>query len=388
MIKLAQTVRRISQGTCWIHLHSNPAGLSVELFYMHKETYDVSGTKICQLDRAAAPTESKEPSICSDVVGESEKGVSHEALPIRDDGDVQAAETIPQDQDHQDEEVATCSRTTESDVLVARRKSFDGIDAMEVDEGRAEGDNAACHSVVSELDMQVPIDSVPEDRCNVLENLATEANSVEKAGSAGAPHLSPEHMLNEQSSGKDYSEANVLLEGVNAISELRAHAVAEAEPPSGIGGSVDAETNFPTVECIAPIDHGDITSGTAMKAPDEHGNLIFGENNEDAGRFRSSSSEALDKGDTQISSVLKDKFGHTVEREVDLIYESLIDDEGACLHQDLEGRDTETIDGHNVSYRANFSFSILRAFFFKNSFIEQLNLILVPFIFLLGLSLL
>lgn len=336
------------------------AGLSAELSYMHKETYDASGTKICELDKAVSPADLKESSFCSDVTGEREKGVN-ESLPSRNDGDVQAAETLPQDQNHQDEEFVTGSHITESNVPVAQGRSFDEIDAMDVDEGRAEAANAVSHSVVSELDMQVLIDLVPEGRLDMLGNLVTEANSMEKEGDAGASHLSHKHTLNEQSLGKDSSETNELAGGVCVVSELSAHAVvSEAELPFVIGGSIDEEANFPLGDCVIPSGHRDC--GMASAVPGEHDGLILGENNEDTERFGKFSAEALDKVDFRSSSVPEDDFGRTIDHEQNPNCGSLIDDEGAHLHEDLERRDIEGVNGLHVSHSTSYSF--LRTFFF------------------------
>ncbi|XP_031381582.1 sister chromatid cohesion 1 protein 4 isoform X1 [Punica granatum] len=320
------------------------AGLSRELFYMHKETYDVSGTKVCEVDGVIAPAEvTKESSVRSDVTLESEKG-SHGTLPVRDDGEVQAAETLPRDQNHQDEEFATDSLITDSEVLIARHESFDMASKMDMDEGKAEGADAPSFSVVSELDMAAP-DAVPEDRCNVPDNLATEANLVEQEGVAGEPHLSPHHTLNEHPSVKDSSEANVLIEGADAVAEHFAH-VAEAELHTGIAGIVDAVTDFPMEHGIIPSDLVYVSSGTALAAPEEQDNLILMENTEDAERFGNSNVDAVGGADIGSSSIPKDDFRHSVEHEGYTDNTSLVGDEEARFHEDLGGRDIDA-DGRD-----------------------------------------
>lgn len=294
---------------------------------MHKETNDVSKTKICELDKATAPAEATKHSI--DKV-------------IRDDGEVQAIETLPQDWSHQDEKYATDACITESTVLV---------DAMEVDGWRAEGADAVSQPAVSELDMQVPINLIHDDTCNRLDNLSSKESLMVKTDDDGASHLFPQHSFNEQSLGKDSAEANVLTEEVDAVSELCVHElVAEAGSHPGIGRLDDAEINCPMENFIFPRDHGDISCGTASAAPEEHDSLMLVQNNDDAERFGSMGAEC--EADFQSSSVLKDNLGHPVEHEGNTNYMSLIDDEGARFHEDWGpgDRDLEAIYGHHVSY--------------------------------------
>lgn len=320
----------------------NLAGLTAELFYMHRKTYDVSRTKICELNKVAVPAEAtKESSVWSDVPGQSEKGVSNGLLVTRDDGGVQAAETLAQDQKHNDEEYATDPLITESMVLV---------DTIEMDKGRVEGADALSQPVVSELDMQVPANLIHEDRCNGLDNLASGKNLMEKTGDDVAPNLSPWHTFNNQSLGKDSSLDNVLTEEVGAVSELCLNKlVAEVGRHSRICHSVDAETNFPMEDCILPKDHRDISSGIALAAVEEHDNLMLVENDKDAERLENMG--AVSKVDIGSSSLLKDDFGHSVEDEGNTNYTSLIEDEAVLFCEDLglEGREMEAIDGHDVS---------------------------------------
>lgn len=337
----------------------------------------MSRTEICELDKAAAPAEAgKESSVRSDVIGESEKEVSRGPLLVRDDGEAQAAETLLQDQNHQDEEFGTAVRIVESEVLA---------DSLEVGKGREEGADAASQSVGSELDPQVSINLIPEDRDSVPDNLATETNLREKEGNDVAAHLSPEHTLNEQTTGKDSSEVNGLMERVDVVPEPCSHDfVAEAGLHSEIGGSVDAEANFAMENCIMPSNHGDMSGGTALGAPEEHDSLMLVEGSEDAERVEKSSANALSEADFQNSSFLKDDFGHSVEHG-DTNYAPVIDDEGACL--DVGGWDMKATDGHDVCY-STFPFlpSPFELSSSWNSFLKQSNLNSkeVLFMFLLG----
>lgn len=301
---------------------------------MHKEAYDVSRTKICGLDKATAPAEAiKESSVQSEVTGKSEKGVSNGPLLFRDDGEVQAAETLPRDLNHLDDDFATDARITKSEML---------IDSMELDEVRAEGTDPVSQSVVSELDMQVSNDLICEDGFTVPDNLATEANLMEKEVDDGVSHLSPDHILNEQSLNKNCYEANVLVEGEDVVPALSGHnLVVEA----GLH-SADAETNSPMENCIMPRDHGDISSGTALAIPEEHDCQMLVEDNEDTERFKKPRDIA--ETDFPNSGSLKDDFGHSVEHG-DTHYAPVIDDEGERLQEDMGSLEVKATDGRDVS---------------------------------------
>ncbi|KAK4795097.1 hypothetical protein SAY86_013091 [Trapa natans] len=318
------------------------AGLSSELFYMHKETYDVSTTMIYALDKDTTPAEAtKELSVQSDIIGESEKRNSNGPLQLRADGEIEAAETLQRDWIHQHDAFATDACIMDLEVL---------LDSMDVDEGRVEGADAVSQSVVSEPDKQVSKDLLPEDRSKQPDNSATETNLMDKGGSDGTIHLSPEHILIEQSLGKNSSEASVFIEGADVVPELLSdNLVREAALPSGIGCSVDAESNI-------LHDHGDIPSGTLLSEPEEHGIQMLVRENEDTERFKKQSDYA--ETDFPNSGFFMGDLGQSIEHR-DMPCAPLIDDEGERMggvwevkstddHDDLEamaiGNDTEFLN--------------------------------------------
>ncbi|KAK4787821.1 hypothetical protein SAY86_011654 [Trapa natans] len=305
------------------------AGLSSELFYMHKETYDVSRTKICALDKVTAPAEAtKESSVQSDVIGESEKRVSNGPSQHRDDGEILASETLQRDWIYLDDVFATDARIMDSEMLLG---------PMDVDDRRAEGADAVSQSVVSEPDMLVSRNLPPEDRPKQPDDSAAETNLMDKEGDDGTSHLSPEHILIEQSLGKNSSEANVLIEGKDVVPELPGdNFVSESALHSGICCSVDAESNM-------PHDHGDISRGTLLAEPEEHGIQMLVEENEDTEILKKPGDYA--ETDFPNSGLLKGDLGHSTEH-VDTQCSPLIDIEGERLHEDILGWEEKVTDGH------------------------------------------
>ncbi|KAK4802315.1 hypothetical protein SAY86_000518 [Trapa natans] len=302
------------------------AGLSRELFYMRRESYEASRTEVFKLVKDDPPDKAAEESpVQYDAAERSEMGVSNL--------EVHVAETLRQDEEHQDEESAADSIAL--------------VDTIKDDGLRVLGADAVSQSVVPELDMEDYNNLNCEERCDGPDNLASGDILTEKTDDDGASHISHLHTFNEQNLGKDSTQVNVFREEVDAVSELyRDDLVVEVGSHSGHGPSVDAETNFLVEDCILPKDK-DISTGIALTAAEEHDSFMLVENSEYAEIIKNM--DAVCEADLGSSSVLKDDLGHYVKHEGNTDYTCHIEDEFACFHKDLglKSREMETTDGHD-----------------------------------------
>ncbi|KAI3411715.1 uncharacterized protein J3R85_017674 [Psidium guajava] len=189
-------------------------GLSMDIFYMHKEAYDLSRTKISEHDEgtthpiAAAGIDSFDK---PDFNKENEMGGALEPLIIGDEPEKQAFETLRHTENQQDEGIGNCP-SVDSEVLKSQREHLVKMTEMEVDGERIADADAANHLVVSEASLQDLTSPFPENAVNASVDSVKKSDFMGKGvdihESLHADALCPSsNMLNaEEDSPKGFTE--------------------------------------------------------------------------------------------------------------------------------------------------------------------------------------
>lgn len=208
------------------------SGLSMDLFYMHKEAYDLSRTKISEHDEgtthpiAAAGIDSFEK---PDFNKETEMGGALEPLIIGDEPEKQAFDTLRHTENQQDEGIGNYP-SVDSEVSKSQHEHL-VMTEMEVEGERIADGDAANHLIVSEANLQDLTSPFPENPMNAS---VDSAKGVNIHDSLHADALCPSsNMLNAE---EDSPKGDALIgNGVDAV---------KLDEPSVIDFGVEIESHI------------------------------------------------------------------------------------------------------------------------------------------------
>lgn len=156
------------------------SGLSMDLFYMHKEAYDLSRTKISEHDEgtthpiAAAGIDSFDK---PDFNKDTEMGGALEPLIIRDEPE--AFETSRHTENQQSEGIGDYP-SVDSEVLKSQHEHLVNMTEMEVEGERIVDGNAAKHLIVFEANSQDLTSPFPENSVNASVDSVEKSNFMNK----------------------------------------------------------------------------------------------------------------------------------------------------------------------------------------------------------------
>ncbi|KAI6684322.1 hypothetical protein NL676_030235 [Syzygium grande] len=155
-------------------------GVSTDLFYMHKEAYDLSRTKISEHDEGTT-----HPIAASGIDSfdkpdlDTEMGGAVEPLIIRDEPEKQAFETLRHTENQQGEGIGDYP-SVDSEVLKSQHEHSVKMTEMEVEGERIADGDAANHLIVSEVNSQDLTSSFPENPVNASADSVKKSDFMDK----------------------------------------------------------------------------------------------------------------------------------------------------------------------------------------------------------------
>ncbi|KAG6645281.1 sister chromatid cohesion 1 protein 4-like [Carya illinoinensis] len=204
-------------------------GMSAELIFVHRETFDLSRTRVSENDQGNTSSEVAkdiESSVRPYVTEESEMNGSSESVVVRCDVDAQPADISIPSQRHQaghfnfgchgiDSQGQIKAIYDVEKLTNSQHESFGGITEMEIERENVEVAEGVNCSTVNGLESSCPTDLVAEDICNMTADLAVRPALIDKINDASAclqmnvSCMSPDKKLDAQTVEGDVSTVDI-----------------------------------------------------------------------------------------------------------------------------------------------------------------------------------